>query len=381
MDGAICLELNMMGGVFVLIGIATAYSMLQDELSQELFWLRIKNDIKPDIRIVNKATQISGFSSKYKKAFDSFLPLLEKIRKGGCKLVLFGMGMIGSLYARILEECGYVEVLICCDGKKHGNFDGREVVSPDFLMRDPERYYVLISSVTYYEEIFIELKKRGFPQSRILYDLGKPVFSSDSHIYFDFENCIPQNRTFVDAGCLDGKDTIAFLDRFGEESSVIAFEPDSDNCRKCEKILSGYANVKIIEAAVDAVDRKVSFLSSGNGSSYVLDDSNKREYNFVHSPKEEKMITKINTVAIDNYIDYNIWMIKMDIEGAEMNALLGARDTIKKNKPFLAISVYHRKGDLIEIMEYLHGLVPEYKFWLRNYNLLFTDTVLYASIR
>lgn len=70
----------------------------------------------------------------------------------------------------------------------------------------------------------------------------------------------------------------------------------------------------------------------------------------------------------------------MDIEGAEHQALQGARGTLQRDKLLLAISVYHRKGDVLAIMDYLHETIPEYRFWLRHYSPIGLETVLYAAI-
>lgn len=70
--------------------------------------------------------------------------------------------------------------------------------------------------------------------------------------------------------------------------------------------------------------------------------------------------------------------IKIDIEGAELNALQGAQHTITLKKPKLAISIYHKPEDIIELIVYLKNLVPEYKFYLRHYTNKTYDTVLYA---
>lgn len=70
----------------------------------------------------------------------------------------------------------------------------------------------------------------------------------------------------------------------------------------------------------------------------------------------------------------------MDIEGAELDALIGAKNTIKNNKPFCTICVYHRPGDIFVIANYLKELVPEYKFKIRHYGMSMCETVLYAFI-
>ncbi len=92
-------------------------------------------------------------------------------------------------------------------------------------------------------------------------------------------------------------------------------------------------------------------------------------------------LEKIPVVALDDIVkDDKIGFIKMDIEGSEFDALHGASKTILRDKPLLAINVYHFPGDMLAIMEYLHELVPAYRFWLRHYLITAGDTVLYASI-
>ena len=88
-----------------------------------------------------------------------------------------------------------------------------------------------------------------------------------------------------------------------------------------------------------------------------------------------------NMIRLDDVLgDKRVTLLKMDIEGAELDALCGAQETILRDKPFLAICAYHRQGDVIAIMDFLHKLVPEYRFWLRHYAPFATETVLYAAL-
>jgi len=69
----------------------------------------------------------------------------------------------------------------------------------------------------------------------------------------------------------------------------------------------------------------------------------------------------------------------MDIEGAELDALKGAENTIRESLPDLAICLYHSPSHLWEIPLFISSL-GDYKFHLRNYTSFISETVLYASL-
>jgi hypothetical protein len=68
----------------------------------------------------------------------------------------------------------------------------------------------------------------------------------------------------------------------------------------------------------------------------------------------------------------------MDIEGAELSALKGGIETIKRFRPKLAISIYHSLDDFINIAAYLKALNLGYKFYLRHGTIFNEETVLLA---
>ena len=68
----------------------------------------------------------------------------------------------------------------------------------------------------------------------------------------------------------------------------------------------------------------------------------------------------------------------MDIEGSEYNALLGSRRIIREQKPKLAICVYHKPEDIIQIPELILSINNEYRFYIRHYSTIGGETVLYA---
>ena len=112
-------------------------------------------------------------------------------------------------------------------------------------------------------------------------------------------------------------------------------------------------------------------MDCGGSATYQKDDTN------------DTSIAQLRT--LDSLIDSGeicdeITFVKMDIEGAEMDALQGMEKMIQRNKPKLAICIYHKFEDLWEIPNYIKSLVPEYSFLIRHHNYDHTETVLYAYI-
>ena len=88
----------------------------------------------------------------------------------------------------------------------------------------------------------------------------------------------------------------------------------------------------------------------------------------------------IKVVSIDEYMKDKepATFIKMDIEGGEYDAISGAKNTIIKEKPKLALSVYHKATDLWKIPLSIKKLKPDYKMYIRHYSREIIDTVCFA---
>lgn len=95
--------------------------------------------------------------------------------------------------------------------------------------------------------------------------------------------------------------------------------------------------------------------------------------------KSDKGVEAIEAKPIDELIDERVSFIKMDIEGAEYKALVGLSETIKRNKPILAVCVYHKRDDYFKLTDYIENLLPgEYVYYMRQYRYTPTETVCYA---
>lgn len=90
----------------------------------------------------------------------------------------------------------------------------------------------------------------------------------------------------------------------------------------------------------------------------------------------------VNAYAIDDCIkDQKVTFIKMDVEGAEYDTIYGARHTISKWKPDMAISVYHKPQDIVDLLQLCLDINPDYMFYFKHYTLGETETVAFAISR
>jgi FkbM family methyltransferase len=180
---------------------------------------------------------------------------------------------------------------------------------------------------------------------------------------------LSQGEIFVDGGAYTG-DTIQQLFDVAKRqrvdiSQVIAYEPDSDNYFLLNKFFGKRSNISIYKKGLSNESKEIFFKSTGV-TARIVDD-------------EKDATGKISVVDIDSIEECkNATFIKMDIEGAEWDALHGARETIVRNKPQLAICLYHSDEDMIRLVEYVHSLVPEYKLYIRHHSRSDVETVLYA---
>ena len=188
---------------------------------------------------------------------------------------------------------------------------------------------------------------------------------------------LTEQEVILDVGASYG-DTLKDIVKYTNShfKKVYCFEPDERCLTELVKTKEelNLENVVIINKGAWDKSETLTFLSDSNGVSSKITE------NHIETDKNREEIYIIETVCIDDIIDEKITFIKMDIEGAELKALQGAKRIIREHKPKLAICVYHRNEDLLEISRYLTELVPNYKLYLRHHSVGGTETVLYAIL-
>jgi FkbM family methyltransferase len=175
---------------------------------------------------------------------------------------------------------------------------------------------------------------------------------------------------YVDCGAYTG-DTIAkFITFYPNYNKIIAVEPSPSNLVALQAYIERerLKNIEIVQKGCADYSGVVKF----------VDDCGNKMGNMI---SENGNLT-IEVEKMDNFVDKTspVSLIKMDIEGAELSALKGARETILRNEPVLAICAYHKPDDLITIPQYIKSLVPEYRFYFRLHPgaLVLDEAVLYA---
>ena len=126
-------------------------------------------------------------------------------------------------------------------------------------------------------------------------------------------------------------------------------------------------------------ETQLKFYESPHDSEFnVSIDEHNCWYDADEEDKQKVIVHTVDVVRMDDFIDDRITFVKMDIEGSEANALLGAERLIRTHKPKLAISVYHKKDDIWVIPKIILRFNPDYKFYLRTYSFTYGESVLYA---
>lgn len=174
--------------------------------------------------------------------------------------------------------------------------------------------------------------------------------------------------TVIDGGGCWGDTALYFADRTGPTGRVRTFEFEPDNLELLRGNLASNPELAVrIEIDARALwDRAGDELAlAGNGPATTLQVGGD---------------LRVETATIDALGVDRVDFIKLDIEGAELSALRGARATLLRDRPRLAVSLYHRPEDWTTIPRYLADLGVGYRFSLGHFTVHAEETVLFAWV-
>lgn len=208
--------------------------------------------------------------------------------------------------------------------------------------------------------MYLQLTQEGVEETHILMPKDHVLPWTRGWQYFDVFT--PQNEEiFVDAGSFKGETIIDFIKWSNENyKKIYALEPLKDMYHRIQEM--GVLNAEVYNYAAWNKKDQLRFAEQGPDSRITN-----------HG-------IEVKAVDIDSIVKDKVTFLKMDIEGSELKALEGAKNTIIKDHPRLAICIYHKPEDVIEIPAYILSLVSDYRFYIRHYHLSMSETVLYAQV-
>ena len=340
--------------------------------------------------------------------------LMERILETEKKVVIFGAGSVGTSLAHSLYNKLNGRFAAFCDTFKTGFSEKFQVpiISPEILVRDYKDAIIIIAiDLEYNDLLFNQVIDLGFPEENIFQryggykfydidifkyhyegyrwaynffedDISRKIILDRIRCYLFFmhmEHFPPKDQyfekdimefsdteVFIDGGCYTGDTIIEFIKRVNNSfSHIYGFEPDIENYEKAKTNLALINNIDIFNNGLWDKEDTLPFDSKGNGSSRI----------------DNKGLTTVHLISLDSFLEnkHIPTFIKMDIEGAEKQAILGAKNIIEKYRPRLAVCVYHKPEDIYELTKLINDM-NQYRFKLRHYSKSNIETVLYAYI-
>ena len=194
------------------------------------------------------------------------------------------------------------------------------------------------------------------------------ALSLNSYSYFDIvtpSKC----KSIINAGAYNTT-SVAFS-ILSPNAKIYAFEPQRDIHKDNVALSKIFPNIVPLNYGVWSETKQISFMMNED---YQTASAISKEGDCV-----------VDAISIDDFFEKyeveKIDFIKMDIEGAELDALKGAKNVIQTQMPDLAISIYHKPEDLVLIPLYIKKLVPKYKIYIDHKYYNYTETLCFATIR
>ena len=234
--------------------------------------------------------------------------------------------------------------------------DSNEKINSVYDLLSDQRSKDVFSSILEYRKSFDPsgLQSAGYPD------------------YFHPEVSPHPSDTIIDGGAWHGDSALEFVSKLGSGCKIFSFEPEDENYQRLQKNIADHnlkGTVDAIKLGLWSDKMKLHFFQSADF-----------DMQFRIDPTGTSDIS-IDVVSIDEFLSENnvrADFIKMDIEGSEIPALVGASKTLKEHKPRLAICAYHQHDDLWEIPLLIKAINPNYKLYMGHHSQNLFETVLYA---
>lgn len=341
--------------------IKSIYDHLGDDTSRMIFEKRLEFSLSGDYQRINEL--VLQEMQRYGK-LDILNRCIDWIQDSNIRKVsVFGAGFAGHQIVQMLRLHGILVERVYDNNRNRWNdqCNGVVIAAPQSVGADE---YIVLGVNYQRETILQQLLTLGVKRTHIFIPDGLWWLGNWPQ-YFDKTILTPSaSEIFIDGGSLDGGDSINFATWCGGDyDQIYAFEPDSANIERMRDVSNKISNFRICPTGLWNEKSTLRFASGVAESCAISKDGN----------------VEVEVDSLDNVLSgQKATYIKMDIEGCELKALEGAEKTIKAFKPKLAICVYHKPEDIIDIPMKILQFNQNYKFFLRHYSYVDTETVLYA---
>lgn len=175
----------------------------------------------------------------------------------------------------------------------------------------------------------------------------------------------------IDAGACVGDTATMFAWQVGPRGQVLALEPEQGPYQALSQRSAHhpFRNITPLRQGAWSERATLRFDQRGAGSSTISADGTSQ----IEVTSVDALVTERRLPRVD--------LIKMDIEGAEREALRGAEQTVLRFRPKLQISLYHRQTDLYLLPAQIRDMVDDYRFFLGHHSHYHMETDLYAVPR
>lgn len=179
-------------------------------------------------------------------------------------------------------------------------------------------------------------------------DLHENIFKD----YFDLDllSC-DENEIMVDCGAYVGDSVLDYIHTWGGRyRKIYAYEISPDTMNQMQQNLEKYENIIFRQKAVGSMQAKMYLDEETEGAGARITQTGK---------------ICVEVVPLDEDIEEPVSIIKMDIEGAERDALIGAQRHIVQDRPRLLVCTYHKPEDLFQIPRLIESMRDDYAYYLR----------------
>ena len=350
------------------------YARLNDEISKKIFEARKLYMATGDLGY------ITGLESKYRNLNSDMQVYVEKIQKGAHCLI-YGAGVAGHYLAGRFKNFGVIIDAFIDPDESKGPVDeqtGIKVITEKDLAENIALYGDKTLVISYpVKPVADEIRKRlidviGISENNIIGGIFD--WRNNQGQYFDYFEA-RENEVFVDCGCFDGATCYNFAGWCGSKGfdHIYSFEADPKNYARAKEILAPLGKCDLYPYGTADVNKKVYFAADAFETSCIISKEEAEKRNF--EGVEEIEVRALDDVLAGKKITY----IKMDIEGAEYEALQGARKLIMENRPRMAISVYHKFEDFVVLADLVLKMHPDYRIAFRHYGYDDLETVMYVE--